>query len=281
MPDGTCSINDDWCSKSRNLRRGWCDAHYKRWYKHGDPLGPPLPVLPPSLPGELWRLMPGCMHYEISSLGRARSLPRRTVSGVRGGQILTPTPHGNSGYLAVGVSEDGAHANLELHRMVALAFLGPCPAGQIVRHGPNGKLDNRLSELCYGTLSENGWTDRIRDGSLDLGTDLPWTKMTEAIVMECRQRNAEGETQTALALEFGVSAAAMQKALTGESWNYLPGRVPITGQGGPCGTRTHCPQKHEYTEANTYITPKGARMCRTCSRDQKRKARAEAKKQAA
>jgi hypothetical protein len=31
--------------------------------------------------------------------------------------------------------------------------------------------------------------------------------------------------------------------------------------------RTHCPKKHEYTEANTYIYPDGRRKCRTCEAD--------------
>lgn len=30
--------------------------------------------------------------------------------------------------------------------------------------------------------------------------------------------------------------------------------------------KTHCPQKHEYTEENTYINPQGRRQCRTCAR---------------
>jgi hypothetical protein len=30
--------------------------------------------------------------------------------------------------------------------------------------------------------------------------------------------------------------------------------------------KTHCPQNHPYDEANTYITPKGWRSCRTCLR---------------
>jgi len=29
-------------------------------------------------------------------------------------------------------------------------------------------------------------------------------------------------------------------------------------------TRTHCPARHEYTEANTYVTPQGFRVCRMC-----------------
>lgn len=34
---------------------------------------------------------------------------------------------------------------------------------------------------------------------------------------------------------------------------------------------THCPRGHEYTSANTYITSKGGRSCRTCTRLRQRK----------
>jgi hypothetical protein len=30
---------------------------------------------------------------------------------------------------------------------------------------------------------------------------------------------------------------------------------------------SNCPQGHPYDEANTYITPKGARDCRACRRE--------------
>lgn len=31
-------------------------------------------------------------------------------------------------------------------------------------------------------------------------------------------------------------------------------------------SKTHCPAGHPYDETNTYVTPKGKRMCRTCRR---------------
>ena len=37
--------------------------------------------------------------------------------------------------------------------------------------------------------------------------------------------------------------------------------------------KTHCPQNHPYDEANTYVTPKGARNCRTCKRDRREQAK--------
>lgn len=30
--------------------------------------------------------------------------------------------------------------------------------------------------------------------------------------------------------------------------------------------RTHCPRGHEYTADNTYVDPKGVKVCRTCRR---------------
>lgn len=35
--------------------------------------------------------------------------------------------------------------------------------------------------------------------------------------------------------------------------------------------KTHCPQQHEYTTANTYIDKRGKRYCRACQRDRMRR----------
>ena len=37
--------------------------------------------------------------------------------------------------------------------------------------------------------------------------------------------------------------------------------------------KTHCPQGHEYDEANTYVTPDGRRDCRECRREAQRRHR--------
>lgn len=47
-----------------------------------------------------------------------------------------------------------------VHQLVMLAFTGPCPAGQEVRH-LNGQDDNRWVSLCYGTHAENE-RDKLR-----------------------------------------------------------------------------------------------------------------------
>jgi NUMOD4 motif len=47
-------------------------------------------------------------------------------------------------------------------------------------------------------------------------------KLTEAIVAECRARYAGGTSQRVLADEFGVSKAAIQRAVTGKTWRMVP-----------------------------------------------------------
>ena len=53
------------------------------------------------------------------------------------------------------------------------------------------------------------------------GEDRWNAKLTDAIVLECKARNAAGEAKKALAREFGVSPAAMRNAINGKAWKHI------------------------------------------------------------
>lgn len=72
----------------------------------------------------------------------------------------------NDGYLYVAI--DGK--NHRAHRLVAEAFLGPCPDGLQVCHINCIKHDNRIDNLKYGTPSENA-LDSFHDRMRRLGLD--------------------------------------------------------------------------------------------------------------
>lgn len=113
---------------------------------------------------EQWLPVPGWEGlYEVSNQGQMRSLPRivRTRGNgtrVSPGRILKPGTY-DDGHKHVTFSRDGKTTCYQVHRLVLLAFAGPCPNGLQVRHLNGIPGDNRLENLTYGTPKEN-ITDR-------------------------------------------------------------------------------------------------------------------------
>lgn len=107
--------------------------------------------------GEEWRSIPGYADYEVSNLGRVRSYkPWRSQ----------PVPHlkvqnaNRKGYLSVRLVQHTGEPNrtVEVHTLVALAFIGPRPegpGGRQIRHLNSQSSDNRPENLAYGSYGEN------------------------------------------------------------------------------------------------------------------------------
>ena len=88
--------------------------------------------------------------YEVSSLGRVRSLPRSRTKG--GFLALPPDSHGRP---HVTLHKDGGQKVAQVHRLVANAFHGPLPPGMETRHLDGNPTNNVATNLVYGTRSEN------------------------------------------------------------------------------------------------------------------------------
>lgn len=168
--------------------------------------------------------------YEISDCGRVRSLPRRTVSGVRGGQMLKLTA-GKKGYWRVTIWRNNKATNCGVHRLVTMAFIGPIPPGMEVLHGPAGSWDNHVSNLSIGTHRQN-IHDKFRDGTLARGERHGMTRLSEADVLELRRRYAAGESARELARAFGLNSTGVAKIISGATWGHVPGAVPMRASRG-------------------------------------------------
>ena len=81
-------------------------------------------------------------HYQISNLGRVRSLKCNKE------RILKPSTDGQ-GYAQVCVSVCGKQTTAKIHQLVAIAFLDHTPCGMeaVVKHINRDKLDNRAENL--------------------------------------------------------------------------------------------------------------------------------------
>lgn len=117
-------------------------------------------------PNEEWRPIPGHEgHYEISNHGRVRSLDRvlTTAAGYQRrhtGKLLTPRTLPN-GYLKIHL---GGRHDEYIHRLVLMAFVGPCPQGMECLHSDGNPTNNHLLNLRWASPSDNAY-DRVRHGT--------------------------------------------------------------------------------------------------------------------
>ena len=103
---------------------------------------------------EIWKDIPNYEgHYQVSNLGRVKSLPRFDRRGrAWGGIILANRPSGK-GYLQVGLYIDQIGFHIKIHRLVMNVFIGK--SDYEVDHIDGDTKNNRLSNLRYITHREN------------------------------------------------------------------------------------------------------------------------------
>jgi hypothetical protein len=115
---------------------------------------------------ERWVAVPGYQGYEVSDLGRVRSVDRVVVhkTGFRArrrGQLLAQQWKGyRREYLTVTLSGGRVFGVADL---VLTSFVGPRPDGLLALHRDDDKSHNALTNLYWGTQAENT-ADRIRNG---------------------------------------------------------------------------------------------------------------------
>jgi len=146
--------------------------------------------------------------YEVSDHGRVK----------RNGRILAQSRAGRTrAYATVKLSKAGVVTTHYVHRLEMAAFVGPCPPGHEVCHGPGGSLDNRLDNLRYDTPQENQ-RDRIAHGTDDLGERNAMAKLRTEDVRAIRR---SVEPQRALAARYGVTQQAISKIKNYQRWPHV------------------------------------------------------------
>jgi len=177
---------------------------------------------------EEWRPIAGYEGiYEVSDHGRVRSLDRFTGSGASQrfarGRILKPGKVSCGQYYRVELCSGGFCSARYVHHLVAEAFIGPRPEGMFVLHGPAGSLVNQVSNLSYGTRSDNMGRDRLRDGTHSRGERSGRARLTATDVIAIR---SSSKTTVELAKTHGVSQGYISAILTGRNWAHLPHARP-------------------------------------------------------
>ena len=98
---------------------------------------------------ETFKDIPGYTGYQVSDLGRVRSTKYKQA------RFLSTHVNKRTGYPTVRLFENNKGKTYEIHKLVMLAFVGPRPDGMCVLHRVSDRTNCALSNLHYGTQSEN------------------------------------------------------------------------------------------------------------------------------
>lgn len=175
---------------------------------------------------EQWRPVVGWEGlYEVSDRGRVKSLERRVRNNKSGGTRLVPgrllslVDHAG-GYKMACLKETPRKRMYLVSHLVAGAFIGPRPPGMYVLHGPDGCKNDAVTNLSYGTPTQNS-EDQIRDGTRLNGERHGRSKLTAKQVERIRTLALTTNlTQQRIADKFGVSQTAIHKIIRGHKWKH-------------------------------------------------------------
>lgn len=161
--------------------------------------------------------------YEISDFGRVKSLSR-TVTTKKGWSRSHPERIRKNSYHAYGypmvtLKRDGNPGDTRtIHSLIMEAFIGPCPSGMEVCHNDGVTAHSYLSNLRYGTRSDN-MMDRAKHGTSNRGEQQWQARLTTEQVLEIR--SLRGAPQRELAKRFGITPAYVSELQTGRKWGHL------------------------------------------------------------
>jgi hypothetical protein len=145
---------------------------------------------------ETWKPVVGFEgRYEVSDLGRIRSLQFRSVGGL---SLMKPTKN-YAGYHVISLGSNPKR-QFRLHVLILEAFVGPRPTGMHGCHGRDDKDDNRLVNLRWDTPKRNIAERQSFDGEKN-----PNARISDTQREEIRQRLLKGEQAKALAPLYGLT----------------------------------------------------------------------------
>lgn len=108
-----------------------------------------------------------------------------------------------------------------VHRVVLLAFVGPCPDGMEGCHNDGNPANNAISNLRYDTHASN-MADRRKHGTGQDGERNPQAILTAQFVQVARSEFSQKLANIKqLARRYGVAPATMSDVVNRRSWKHI------------------------------------------------------------
>ena len=170
-----------------------------------------------------WRKVPSLNGlYEVSADGRVRNSTTmhelKTFVNVHGYMVLQVCP------------TKGERKTVQVHKLVAEAFLGSAPSGMVVNHKDGNKKNNFPNNLEYCTPSDNNLhalRNGLRhpakmEGKAPVGENHGRSTITDEMARAVlRIREEKGYGSRRIAKELGISNGVTSGILYRNGWKHV------------------------------------------------------------
>lgn len=181
------------CNRPSHVR-GWCNSHYKRWWRHGDPL----------------------------SGGIDQGAPLKWLESVA---LTVQTdecidwPFGKCvGYGSIRINGRTEYT----HRFICLRAHGNPPSENMeAAHGCGNSSCCNPRHLRWATVKQNSADKRIH-GTQPVGEQVGGSRFKEHQILEMRRLRKAGLTYQVIADRFHHDIGATRRIIIGETWAHLP-----------------------------------------------------------
>lgn len=128
---------------------------------------------------------------------------------------------GYRGRKQITLYRNGEGYSFKVHRLVLLAFVGPCPDGMGCCHNDGNSANNNLTNLRWDTQIGNE-ADKVKHGTSNRGERQGSSKLTHDQVIEIRRKYARGGVlQRELGVEYGVAHTAISRIVNHVRWRHV------------------------------------------------------------
>lgn len=166
---------------------------------------------------EIWKQVLGYEGlYSVSSLGRLRK--EFKSNNCRAGYITTGCK--DKHYVRVSLRKNGIRKNINIHVLVAEAFLGKRPHGLYVNHKDGNKRNNSINNLEYVTPREN-ILQSVKAGTHPKGSRIAQAKLNEKDVIEVIKLLSSHHSCESISKKFCVSRTAINRIKLGKTWRHI------------------------------------------------------------
>lgn len=174
---------------------------------------------------EIWKDIVGYEgSYQVSNLGRVRSLDRKDAKGSKIKGKLLIIYQNRCGYMQAALYKNAKPKLIYVHRLVATAFIPNLNNYRVINHKDEDKTNNRVDNLEWCDYKYNNnygkMTHEFRS-KLVAGEKHHNARLKEEDVIELRSLYKSGCSIANLSKLFGICRQHAWAIASGKTWSHL------------------------------------------------------------